>query len=724
MRDWKKILGGLAMACLLAACQTDDWREARGGIRVSLGEASVGVETKSTPEDLGEPLTTEFNVRVVKEGGSEIYNGKFPDETIPASAGTYTVTASYGENADIAWDAPYYEGTTEEPVVVKDGETATATVTCKVANALFSATFPPAEEMEKAYEAYGLKVTVGSTSMTFKPGETRHIYVKAGSAVKYAFAYTRLSGEEGEAPLTSDKLPTAPEAGTHYTINLTMDDKLGLDISKVEAEEVSISETIPLEWLPAPKVSATGFTNNVLDVYETATPTAASIDFEVNQMYGLEDLEFAIDFKDENLRALTGTYTLSTLTDGDRAKFADAGITLPTISQTSPKISFSTDFIGKLRAVDNGVVANTITINQVMANNRPNKDKSPVVYTINTHKPEFTVAVPEGNVWSKTFTAEEITVAEGKGDLETIKKVLVYQYQDADGTWKDFSDQPKREQAFSDHPEKKDYKVRAFYRGALASNVVDVTLEDPTPVPNGDMEAWTDDFVTYSYWAFGTYTFNQPLALPWQNSQQWWDTNNYQTLPEELPTIGEVSYKCFPTTTYLMPGYGGTGKSAVMRTVNANGGASSSVSARGTNYRGILYAGYTDRDGTMHEGREWHSRPTHLSFVYNYESLNNERFGIYVEIYSDNTQIGSGRYESTQGKSVSSFTPQSIALDYTNEALKATSIRLRFCSVAEGDNPKVDTKISVNVPEGSSDHYTIHGGSVLRIDDISLIYDK
>ena len=92
--------------------------------------------------------------------------------------------------------------------------------------------------MEKAYEAYGLKVTVGSTSMTFKPGETRHIYVKAGSAVKYAFAYTRLSGEEGEAPLTSDQLPKAPEAGTHYTINLTMDDKLGLDISKVEAEEI------------------------------------------------------------------------------------------------------------------------------------------------------------------------------------------------------------------------------------------------------------------------------------------------------------------------------------------------------------------------------------------------------------------------------------------------------------------------------------------------------
>ena len=719
MRDWKKILGGLAMACLLAACQTDDWREARGGIRVSLGEASVGVETKSTPEDLGEPLTTEFNVRVVKEGGSEIYNGKFPDETIPASAGTYTVTASYGENAGIAWDAPYYEGTTEEPVVVKDGETATATVTCKVANALFSATFPPAEEMEKAYEAYGLKVTVGSTSMTFKPGETRHIYVKAGSAVKYAFAYTRLSGEEGEAPLTSDQLPTAPEAGTHYTINLTMDDKLGLDISKVDAEEVTISETIPLEWLPAPKVSATGFTNNVLDVYETATPTAASIDFEVNQMYGLEDLEFAIDFKDENLRALTGTYTLSTLTDEDRAKFADAGITLPTISQTSPKISFSTDFIGKLRAVDNGVVANTITINQVMANNRPNKDKSPVVYTINTHKPEFTVAVPEGNVWSKTFTAEEITVAEGKGDLETIKKVLVYQYQDADGTWKDFSDQPKREQAFSDHPEKKDYKVRAFYRGALASNVVDVTLEDPTPVPNGNMDEWTATTrrTVYDYW-LGQTNHDRPYYLPWNNNvQQWWDTNNNATIPSSVSTPAYIDYKSFPTTSYTE--FGASGKAAEIRSVAIND-ANSEIMGEGST-RGILYAGVTDDSGNMAEGRPWSSRPTSLEFQYKYDSYDNEHMGGYVELYSsDGTRIASGEFVSELGVSYDTYQKASVSFNYTNETLKASSIRIKFQSVA-GNEDVSTRKVSVSLPAGS---YTIYGGSVLTIDDISLIYDK
>ena len=114
-----------------------------------------------------------------------------------------------------------------------------------------------------------------------------------------------------------------------------------------------------------------------------------------------------------------------------------------------------------------------------------------MTYTIATHKPEFTVSVLPGNIWTKEFTVEEITVDEGKGNLEAIKKNLVYQYQE-NGEWKDCDNQDSRQQVFAEHPSNRNYKVRALYRGALASNEVDVEMEEPKALPNGNMDEWME----------------------------------------------------------------------------------------------------------------------------------------------------------------------------------------------------------------------------------------
>lgn len=733
MKYIKSIYIGL-VGLLMTACQTEQWEASQGSLCITLAE-DVSISTKSTPAELGKPTAEKFTLNIVKEStGESLYSGVYTSQPIPASTGTYTVTATYGTDYAIALDSPYYKGEATG-VEVEANQPTPVTLTCKVANALASIVYGEGQidKFNDLFSTYGVEVKAGNSSVTIgRNGSTaQSAYYRAGSTPTFTFKGTlKESNKNVSMEITSDKLTAdAFQAGQHCKLTLSLKPAIAgaiITVEKVEVETVTISETIPVEWLPAPKINATGFDENkTLTIYETGDAASASIDFTVSQP--LQDLSFTLNFADENLSALNKTYQLSTMTDEEKIALSDAGITLPLIGSNDPKITFPDTFISKLQSQNNSVVNNTITINSVTANNRSNTDGAQT-YTIAVHKPEFSVSVLPGNIWSKEFTVEEITVEEGKGNLEKIKENLVYQYQDADGSWKDCSDQDTRKQIFTEHPQNRNYKVRALYRGSLASNNVDIELEEPKALPNGNMDAWTE--TTRETKASGIEKYQKPFFQPWDNGViQWWDMNSIVTMPTSITSCfwndNLANFKCFPTVTYKTPGYGKDGKAVVIRTINVNG-ANTAVTHFGDNTRGILYAGSTSDDGSLSEGRPWSSRPTQLSFKYRYSSYDNERFGVYVELYADgnNSPIATGTYESVNGESIADFSSQSIVLEYSNLELKPSTIRIKFCSVAINDNPSIQQNVQVNVPEGSNNYYNVHGGSVLTVDDISLIYDK
>lgn len=694
---------------LVAACQTESWEASRGGLCITLGE-DVSVITKSTPSELGKPVANNFTVKIVKESTGEIiYNDLYTSNTIPASVGSYSITASYGTDPVIALDSPYYKGEMSG-VEVADESSTPVNLTCKVANALTSVVYGEGQvdKFNALFSTYSVEVKVGNSSVNIgKNGSVKQsAYYRAGSIPTFTFKGTlKENSQNVSMEITSDKLTAdAFQAGKHCLLTLTLKPATAgaiITVEKVEVKNVTITETIPVEWLPAPKISYTGFDDNkILTVYETGDVSSASIDFNVSQP--LQDLSFTLNFVDEQFNDLNKTYQLSTMTDDEKIKISDAGITLPLIGSTEPKITFPDTFVAQLQSQNNGVVNNTITINSVTANNRTNTD-GPQTYTIAVQKPEFSVSVLPGNIWSKEFTVEEITVKEGKGNLEKIKENLVYQYQDADGSWKDCSDQDTRKQIFTEHPQNRKYKVRALYRGSLASNNVDIELEEPKALPNGNMDEW-----------ISSTRYNQPYYQPWVN-EAWWDSNNNVTMPQSYSTY--PNYKCFPTTTYTEESI--SGKAAVIRSVSVNGW-NSEILGTGEN-RGIFYVGSTADNGTMTEGREWSSRPSKLAFMYKYESYDNEHFGVYIELLSeDETIIAVGQFISIAGVTVSSYDKAEIILNYTNSSLKASKIKIRFTSVADGESIST-RKQTVSIPAGS---YKIYGGSVLTVDDISLIYDK
>ena len=674
----KKLWMGMALVASLGySCQHDESLgvEAITGFKIALVDEPSVTETRSTPQELGKPTTDNFTLKIVNSAtGKSIYDAGYTKDIIKASAGVYDVTASFGDNAVLAFDAPYYEGKKED-IAIEEGDTASVTVECAVANALASVTFEGSEKFKELYSSYAVEVAVENSSLKLNDGDKRSAYYRADSRPTFTFkGVLKANGKSVEAELEDEKLsdPATFAAKAHCQLTLALKEMVpGIipTIVKAEVDTVTVSATLPMEWLPAPKVSATGFgENRTLDVYETA-PTEASIDFTLSSP--LQDMEFSVNFADENLKSLNGDYALSALTNEQRLDFVNAGIALPIMGEEKPSVKFSNTLTGALLATNEGVVNNTFTLKSVKANNRTNKDGA-LTYTIATHKPEFTVSVLPGNIWTKEFTVEEITVEEGKGNLEEIKKNLVYQYQE-NGEWKDCNNQDSRQQVFAEHPSNRNYKVRALYREALASNEVDVEMEEPKVLPNGNMDEWNETTrrVRYFY-LFGSKYYEQPFFEPWNdNMEHWWDTNSIATMPETF-TLDYPNHNCFPTVTFLI---NPQGKAAIIRTINTSG-SNTSATVVGTNVSGILYAGTTSSDGTLSEGRPWSSRPTQLTFNYKYSSYNNERFGVYVELYADgnSSPIAAGTYESINGESKTEFTPYTIKLEYSNLELKPSEL--------------------------------------------------
>ena len=732
MRYIKAIYIGL-IGMMLAGCQADQWEGIEGGFQITLSDEAT-VTTKSTPAELGEPTTDKFKLKIVNEAtNNAAYDGAYKSGTIPAAAGTYTVTATFGENPVLALDDPYYKGE-KTSVVVKDGETTSVNISCSVANALATIFYADTAKFDEMYSSYGVEVKVNNYnynySVTIGDGTKKSAYYQAGSKPTFTFkGVLKGNNKEISKILEDDLLSSAStfEARKHCKLTLSMEataSGLVPTINKAEATTVTINETIPMEWLPAPKVSSTGFDENkTLTIYETVAPNAASIDFEVAQP--LQDLSFTLNFEDEQFTSLNKDYQLSTMTDEEKIALSDAGITLPLIGSNEPKITFSQAFNARLLSKNDGVVNNKITINSVQANNRENKDEAPLTYIIAVHKPEFSVSVLPGNIWTKEFTAEEIVVEDGKGDLETIKKGLVYQYQEADGIWQDFGNQDARQQVFAEHPLNRNYKVRALYRNVLASNEVDVELESQDQLQNSGMEDWYIETKKKSgTWPFEDktyYTFH-PYTTGAANSS-WWDTNNDKAQGGTY-ALGIWYEGCFAScVSYTEDAHSGSKAALMYLSGCGDGKANTSGTYVGGAMVGSLFIG--SYNGGIVQGHDFGVRPTALTFWYKYKPYNSDAFKVVISLKNGEKEIATGTYEPTAYSSEDiEYQQASVKFNYSVENEKATTICVQFLASNKTELSKNDFNMGTTITYPVIGNWTVHMGSILKIDDISLVYDK
>lgn len=739
---WFSSLLLLLCGMWLGGCQQeDDFRSsAQTGFQITLTDEGNQAYSRTAPTELEKPVASMFRLRVVDASTNKVaYSGKCA-ESVLVKEGTYNLTATYGDNPVIALDAPYYVGTLENQQVVT-GQMTSASITCSVANALLSVNYNE-ESLKKAYEDYSVTVFVGDQSVEIDSTGAESAYFKAGFSVKLVF-HGHLAGTGKEVSYDIPEPEGSPfsniPAKTHVKITLgtdgTTSSGVGISVEKVEVSKVSVTETLPLEFLPKPKLESADFVNNELSFAETEKESAV-INLKLSSP--LQDIKLKFNSTDAKFAELEADKEYLLSNADDSAAVASLGITLPEIGATTGSLDF-TSLIPQLMTDAGTTVSSTIEVD-VKANNRwASEDQAANrVYTLKCNKPEFSIAVDERNCWSREFTIDEVNVT--SGDPEAIKANLVYQYYDG-ANWIDCTTRENvkgRIQQFAQRAEdisNKVYKVRALYRGVIASAEAEATLETPVQLPNSGMEEWH-----YS----GAFSHNVRSYYPYaENGEHFWATNNDYTTRYRQGTFG-YPYNCFPAVSYV-PGRGEEGWAAELR--NTASGAGNTVDSWVTDdfvdnrnrVAGILFVGdfscstgvsATNYSYTKADGKPFDVRPSSLKFWYKYLPYNSDTWQVKIQLLDESKNPLVEQIFQSNISIVNEYNEVEVKLDYKEGQYynKCKYIYIIFQStINEGENMPFEWYKPEYILWKDNEQVKYkepHVGSVLTIDDISLVYDK
>ena len=702
------------LSLLTLSCNRADMEEGhigKSGFLVTLTD-DVRVESRSTPAELEDPLNTDFDLKIIRTStGETVYDGKFKEDLIQASAGFYQVTASFGTNPVLEVDAPYYEGTVTEVEVRKDTP-AQVLVPCKVANALLSVVY--GESIAKVYDSYYVTVAVGEESREIRDNESA--YFRAGSVVNVWFHGTpKGESEERTFELLHEGLTVPLEAGEHAILNLSIEADVSVSVEKVEVKKVTVGETVPVEYMPKPKLEAEGFSNNELTFAETEKK-AASVHLKLASP--LQELKMRFHFEDAQFASLNDQdYLLSK----DKAALENAlGITLPDVNATDATIDFS-NLIAKMQTNAGATTRNVIELD-AQANNRWSSDKetdaSSRKLTLNCNKPVFSVSAYPGNIWTKEFTVNHLLAEDVEsGDYETLGEKMTYQFS-SNGTdgWTDLGEDLRK----ADLTPGTIYYIRGLYRGVIESKVTEIATCPIIEIPNGNMESWRT--LTKKV-MLGVNFFKKVTITADYPDNNIWSCVNVKTF-ESTPNI-ESTYNMIAST------YKETGRSgyaAALRTVGWDNGSGNTTSiiyhvSAGKLFLGTYSFNHDNNSEVYNYGIEYKSRPTHLRFFYKYAPYNNDSFKVIVvlENRSEGIVTRVGQVEFVSNETKSDFTELSLPIEYINMELPITHMYVLFSSSAGCSDSEAEETNNLKGMVSGGDY---HQGSVFIIDDVELQYLK
>lgn len=272
------------------------------------------------------------------------------------------------------------------------------------------------------------------------------------------------------------------------------------------------------------------------------------------------------------------------------------------------------------------------------------------------------------------------------------------------------------------------YTLRAVYKrggeAASLSEELSIATEPKAQVGNAGFEEWHTE--TFNFKA-GLITKKREWYLPWNDGEGdiWWAVNSKKTMPSSCSSmeLGNVyDYRVFPTVSWSSTNkFGNEGKSIQLATVGVGSDALSTPSIVNTKIAGEIWIGTANDNGDhASEGHAFVSRPSSLSFWYQYESFKDEE-KFYMQVVlkaADGTIVASKEIPNGKEGDPSGNT---ITLPFTYSPdvhKKVSSIYMVFKS-STADPPECDKKTM----EMAGKEQSSRMGSVLRIDDIKLNYE-
>lgn len=720
----------LGMSLLVGCSDQEEVSKHDTMLSLSIEELGTDITTRALPAQLPKPLAEAFTLSLIpQEKGQSSYEGAFRSLLGPLYPGFYTIKVSHGQNK-LALDAPYYIGTTQARVIA--GWTNVVALQAGVGNALLSVSYTDVQAMKEAFSQYEVIVRQAGEQVSLSANNPEaHAYFPAQSDISVSFHATHRDGQEVWYDLTPKLASRLPLPAAHHlrlSLRLSGD---AIDIQKAEVEQVSIQETLPAQWLPRPHTVARGFDAvRELHTIETAPLSQAVVSYVCAQE--TQEIELVLQLEDKDYAEINGTYRLSEMTLEERRRLSEAGIRLPGLGTTHDSLDF-TSLAASLRTNEGVPTRNLIGL-RIKSSERWDSE-TPVQYCISVDKPKISLNIKPEDVWSKSFSLEPALIQ--GGDESRLRTALRYEYS-ADGkTWLPLSD--GLEHHFKTHPRHRDYFVRAFYRPGIASQVVSLHLEEPAQLPNSDMEQWH-----YSNVALSINTYR-----PWaSDASSFWETNNSFTT-RYVSTFnwfnaGSNPYNCFPAVSYVPDAHSGVRAAEIRSTASGRGNtlpsnvlglnkvagelftASLSVSMGGT---AAVPSGDTyviDAKG----GRPFTSRPTALRFWYKYQPEGSDTWRVRLVLMDDRHEPIISR-EVVLGDRVNQWRAYTLPLDYVagESYAKCSYIYLCFSSTTQaGDNMPYRQYPGYALWEDGKqvmkDNTRCWIGSILSIDDISLVYEK
>lgn len=687
-----------------AGCEKgNDISEQEEGILVSLHDVSLSInDSRATPAEIGKPVADYFNIRITnKKTNQQVYDGKYTDRLIKTSVGSYSVEAFYGDNPELAFDAPYYYGSTETEV--RTDEISSAVLNCTVGNSLVSVNFVNKDIFDQIYSSYGLKVSVGASSMTIDSQKSdKSVYLKANSNVSLSFVgVLKNTSEDISYSLDESVKDIFPlQAAKHAIINLRASN-VGISIEKLEVNDVSVNETIPLEWLPKPKMTSEGFSNNAISFAETEKK---EVTVNLNLSSPLQELKFKINSADPRFSGLEDReYLMSNVEDKIAIETA-LGITLPEIGTTEANINFS-PLIPQL-LTDNGTTVESRIEIDAKANDRwiseGETDASGRTFTFTCNKPIFNVSVYPGNIWTKEFTINPLlTENVESGDYEILKKNMKYQFSvDGNSDWTDLGDDLRK----IDLDPGTTYYVRGVYREAVVGKTLEITTYPQIYLKNSNLENYSivkgED---------GNKWNGYGAQFEWDN----WATLNELTTPN-CP-ITSYSYNTRSGTRPVSDVRPGSSDNTAVWIITVGYGYGGTNSSPKNITPSELFLGVYNTKGI-----EFKSRPTGVKFWYKYYPYLNDNSDIYIQVYSGENIIGSACLNQTN--KIDTYTEYLMNIKYNDEYLNLEPDRLSLV-FKSGFNNEVESRESGGLTSSNTANPKFRG-SELYIDDISLVYDK
>lgn len=674
-----------------------------------------------------------------KETWNRIYFGKYEDAkdtTFRVNAGQWKMLAFHGDSTACGFDKPYYKAEKEFYVdggLNEKGEPNITYISADVIVSNVRITVNFDETVAGSYYDYFIRLSALDQEkykqiLRYKKDQTKDAYMMPSENLQIEFMAQHEYGDESSWKYAViGTIKTLPN--DHVTLDVrvkdprygTLDIDIITDDTIVEKKEnVEILEN----WTPQdyPQIVAAGFKNNDHPVVE-GDAVGNSATLSVVARAGIKNFFVKID--SEYLVAENG-FDLPLGQELDLAdpssaksaldKLAAAGFEWQENILGLRKLTYltMTNFFAKVNASHPASEGErkiaTISVRVV---DEVDHETSQVL-TSTAYPVTQTLSIPDGSVWATKIVSPTLNAPRG------LNRLFVLQVSADGNAWSDLKTFDYANGALVDFgtievTPSTDYYFRTRYNNNdnLVSNVVKVRTEDALQVGNPGFEYFHAKDLVVDTWFGATEKVQWYLPYLSTDSDPWWAVNSRMTMPSST-TPSNIPFKVFPCAAYSTDRYSGD-KAAMVYTVSVND-YNTDGSSLGDGIPGEIWLGKADDSGNKSvKGHSFNSRPSAVKFWYRYAPLNADYFAVYVEL-RDAEGNTIAYTEKLDGELAANWTQCEIPVLYSKTSVKAASLYICFKSSTTGETTMNKSEEIAGTLKNA------HMGSVLRIDDVELIY--